>query len=329
MPARVIGFGFRSCFALSCTLALIALTLLPAAWAREGGDQYPNGAENWFAGAAPPPGFHYVNYFGVYTGNLKDGSGHKVLFDGSTPSVTATFNAFRFVQMTRLKLFGADYGAHVIVPVVHQSVDLGGTAAATGVGDLTVDPLVLGWHGSQWHAIAAFDVFLPTGAYDRNDSRVSIGSNMTGFDPLLAVSYLPKSGWEASIKLMYDLYTTNSATQYHSGQEFHTDYAAGKHFGPEHSGPWMAGATGYFVQQTTDDTENGVSVPAVSGLYDGGRRGRALAVGPSVGYVNARHVIFMADWQHETLVQNRFGGDKVWFKIIVPVDSLFARPAVH
>lgn len=317
----------RSRIALSFVPVFLALCLLPAAWAREGGDQYPNGAENWFAGAAPPAGFHYVNYFGVYTGQLKDGSGHNVLYDGSTPSVTAAFNAFRFVQITHMKLFGADYGVHLIVPVVHQAVDLGGTASTTGLGDITVDPLVLGWHGSQWHAIAAFDVFLPTGAYDQNDSRVSIGSHVTGFDPLLAVSYLPPSGWEDSLKLMYDAYTTNSATQYHSGQEFHTDYAAGRHFGPGRS--WMAGATGYSLEQLSDDTVNGVSVPAAPGLYDAGRRGRVLAIGPSLGYTNARHIIFMADWQHETLVQNRFGGDKVWFKIILPVDALLHAPAAH
>ena len=75
--------------------------------------------------------------------------------------------------------------------------------------------------------MAAVDFFLPTGYYDKNDARVSIGSNYYGFDPLVAVSLLPKNGWEASAKLMYDLKTTNQATDYHSGQEFHTDYAAG------------------------------------------------------------------------------------------------------
>jgi hypothetical protein len=297
---------------------LLAFTLLPAAWAKEGGDQYPNGAENWFAGSVPPPGHYYVNYFGVYTGNLKDGSGHNALFDGSTPSVNATFNAFRYVEMTHLRLFGADYGVHVIVPLVYQSVDMGGTASETNTGDITINPFILGWHHPQWHAVAGLDIFVPTGYYDRNDARTSIGAHYTGFDPLFGVSYMPKSGWEASVKLMYDLKTTNGATQYHSGQEFHTDYAAGQHIGN-----WMAGATGYFVQQTTDDTQNGVSVPAAPGLYDAGRRGRVLAIGPSFGYVNRSHVVFMADWQHETLVQNRFGGDKCWFKIILPVDALF------
>jgi len=35
---------------------------------------------------------------------------------------------------------------------------------------------------------------------------------------------------------------------------------------------------------------------------------------------------FMAQWQHETLVRNRFGGDKIWFKMIIPTSSVFHAP---
>jgi hypothetical protein len=296
---------------------LIAGIVAAPVWAKEGGDQYPNGAENWYAGAVPPPGSYYINYFGYYTGQLKNGSGAKVLLNGSTPSVNATFDAFRFVRMTHLHLFGADYGVHVIVPVVHQSVDLNGTAGHNGIGDTIVNPFILGWNRPRWHELIGVDIFLPTGYYDKNDARVSLGANYYGFDPLFAVSYMPPSGWEASVKLMYNLKTTNQATNYHSGQEFHTDYAAGRHLGK-----WMVGGTGYFLKQTTDDTINGLIAPASPGLWDAGRRGQVLAFGPSAGYTNSRHMIFMADWQHETLVRNRFGGDKFWFKMIIPIDSL-------
>ena len=297
-------------------LALLCIfaCLLPLAHAKESGDQYPNGAENWFAGAAPPPGAYYVNYFGFYSGKLKDGSGHDASLNGATPSVDATFDAFRFVQVTRLKLLGADYAAHVIVPVVHQSVNLNGPASYTGVGDIIVNPVILGWHRPAWHAVTGLDVFLPTGHYDQNDGRVSIGANYYGFDPLLAFSLMPKSGWEASAKLMYNLKTTNPATNYHSGQEFHADYAVGKHIGR-----WMVGATGYALAQTTDDTVNGQIAPAAPGLWNSGRRGEVFAIGPSAGYTNSHHMTFTADWQHETLVSNRFGGDKLWFKMIIPI----------
>ena len=49
-------------------------------------------------------------------------------------------------------------------------------------------------------------------------------------------------------------------------------------------------------------------------------------MGPSVGYTTKHHVIFIVQWQHETLVRDRFGGDKFWFKMIVPTAGLFGSP---
>jgi hypothetical protein len=303
-------------FALLFTLALLAAP----AYANEGNDQYPNGAENWFAGAAPPPGSYYINYFGFYSGKLKDGSGQNADFNGATPTVDATFDAFRFVYVTHRKLFGADYAVHTIVPVVYQSVDMDGNASKTSVGDIFVNPMILGWHHPRWHAVASMDIILPTGYYDQNDARVSVGANYLSFDPLVAFSVMPKSGWEGSVKLMYNMKTTNPATDYHSGQDFHSDYAFGKRIGT-----WFVGATGYALKQATDDTVNGQIVASSAGLWDTGRKGQVVAVGPSAGCTNSKHIIFMVNWQHETLVRNRFGGDKVWFKMILPLDGLLSR----
>jgi hypothetical protein len=119
---------------------------------------------------------------------------------------------------------------------------------------------------------------------------------------------------------MYNVKTTNPATNYHSGQEFHTDYAVGKHLGR-----WMLGTTGYALKQTTNDTVNGQIAPAAPGLWTAGREGQVLAIGPSAAWSNRRHMTFISQWQHETLVRNRFGGDKFWFKAIIPVDGLFSR----
>ncbi len=127
-------------------IVALSLLLIPGACAKEGGDQYPNGAESWLAGAAPPPGFYYINYFGYYTGELKDGSGQKAVVNGTTPSVDATFDAFRFVEMTPFKILGADYGMHVIVPVVYQSMNLNGRNDNSSIGDITIAPFILGWH---------------------------------------------------------------------------------------------------------------------------------------------------------------------------------------
>jgi len=291
---------------------VLGLSLVPAVLAKEGGDQYPNGSENWFVGATPPPGFSFINYFGYYSGQLKDGSGNKVVLNGATPKVDATFDAIRVIAMTKYKIFGADYGVHVIVPLVEQSMNVGGRANMLSLGDITIDPLILGWHRPQWHVDTGVDINIPTGHFNQNDPRVSVGANYYSFEPLMALSLLPKSGWEASTKLMYNVKTTNQTTNYHSGQEFHADYLLGKHIRG-----LMVGASGYFLEQTTDDTKLGQTV-AASPISTVGDRGQVVAVGPSLGYTNKRHMSFILQWQHETEVQNRFGGEKLWFKIMIP-----------
>ncbi|MBL8251404.1 MAG: transporter [Candidatus Competibacter sp.] len=296
------------------TIAALAGSVLLAAGlaqAKEGGDQYPNGAENWFAGAVPPPGNYFINYFGYYSGKLKDQNGDKLNVGGQTPKVDAVFDALRFLQVTNFSLFGGNWGWHVIVPVVHQRLDiapLGGRASETGIGDITVNPLILSWHHSpQWHTVVGLDINLPTGAYDENDPRQSIGANYFSFEPIFAVSYLGADGWEASAKFMYNIKTRNDDTDYDSGDEFHMDYLVGKTFGN-----WGVGLSGYFMKQITDDKQNGRTVGT------DGNKGQVFAIGPSVKYQTAGGTILVGQWQHETNVENRFGGDKVWLKVILP-----------
>ena len=295
------------------TLALLLGGLFLAAGfaqAKEGGDQYPNGAENWFAGAVPPPGDYFINYFGHWSGKLKDGNGDNANVGGSTPKLDATFDALRWVHVTNKTLLGASYAWHVIVPVVDLDINiapLGGKAGKTGLGDITVNPIILAWHGPEWHTVAALDINLPTGEYDKNDPRKSIGANYYSFEPLFGVSYLGKNGWEASAKFMYNIKTKNDDTNYQSGDEFHVDYLIGKNFGN-----WAVGLSGYYLKQVSDDKLNGVKVGA------DGNRGQVFSYGPSIKYKTASGTQLIGYWQHETNVENRFGGDKVWFKLIMP-----------
>ncbi len=63
----------------------------------------------------------------------------------------------------------------------------------------------------------------------------------------------------------------NTATHYHSGQEFHADFVAAQHLPMG----FIFGAAGYALQQTTADSGSG----AIFGPYEG----RVLALGPLVG----------------------------------------------
>lgn len=296
-----------------------AMLATGSAVAKEGGDQYPNGVENWLAGAAPPPGNYFLNYVGHYGATLRDGEGDKV----RRASVDAWFDALRFIKMTDTKILGGDWGMHLVVPLVHQEVKLGGDSkSVTGLGDITFNPLIIAWHTKNLHWLVALDLNMPTGRYKSGDPRESIGTNYWSVEPIFAATWLSDDGWELSGKFMYNIKSKNKdfrpapgapKMEYESGDDFHMDYTVGKHFGP-----WAVGLSGYYLQQTTNDKLDGATLSSALGPWSNGRKGKVFAIGPSVGYTNKSGTTFIAQWQHETEAENRFRGDKAWFKLVLP-----------
>ncbi len=287
------------------SLALPVLLVGFSAMAKEGPDQYPNGAENFLAGALPPPGNYFINYLGYYQGDYRDNNGDKV----PGLKVNATFDALRYIYVSNYKLFGGDWGMHAIVPFVYQNMDTPfpgiGDGSVFGLGDITLDPIIIGWHfPPDWHITVGLDINLPTGKYSSTDPTDSIGANYYSFEPIFAFTYLNQGGFEVSAKLMYNIKTENNDTNYQSGDEFHMDYLIGQHFGP-----WAVGLGGYYLKQTEDDKQNGQTVDP------DGNRGQVFAFGPAVKY-DYKGMSFIGTWDHETDVKNRFQGNKFYFKFI-------------
>lgn len=301
------------------SLALIMLGLAARdAIAKEGGDQYPNGAENWLAGAAPPAGNHFLNYFGHYSGFLHNGDGNKV----SDASVSTWFNAFRLIHITEMRVLGGNYGVHIVMPIVHQSMKRGDYTSVVGLGDITISPTSLSWHSGNWHWVAALDIRMPTGKYKAGNPQRSIGTNYWSIEPLLAVTWLSEKGWEISSKFMYNIKSKNKEFRlaidepkmdYASGDELHIDFLVGKRFGL-----WGAGLSGYYLKQTTNDKLDGQTISSVLGPWSSGRKGEVLAIGPSVIYNSPTGTTLIAQWQNEMYAKNRFQGYIAWLRLIIP-----------
>jgi len=299
---------FAFCF------AMLSILLTPViVFAKEGGDQYQNGIEHWLAGALPPPGNYLINYTGLWSGNLYDNNGDRVLMptangDLQHPRLRALYNAFRFVHVTGKTIGSASYAWQVIVPVVDLSNNipaLGGHAGRTGLGDITISPAILAWHHSEYlHTVLAMDFNLPTGAYDRIDPRKQIGANYLSIEPIYAITWTKPDSWELSAKFMYNYKAErNDNTGYRSGDEFHVDFLVGHNFGN-----WGVGLSGFYLKQLEDDELGGVNI---------GNRGQVLGLGPTVKYTFSPGLHMMASWQHETSIRNRFGDDKFLLKFII------------
>ena len=294
---------------ITSAVAIALASLASVSIAKDGPDQYPHGAESFMAGALPPPGTYFLNYFGHYSGSLRDGAGNEVRPGGETVDVDAWFDALRFVHVTDVEVFGASVAMQAIVPLVRQSIDiapLGGRRTVSGLGDISLNPFILGWHRGNLHITTGVDFYLPTGRYDVNDPRAQIGANYYSVEPVLAFTYRTPEGFEASSKFMYNIKGNNRDTDVRSGNELHVDLLVGWH-----SGGWGFGLGGYVVNQTGNDRLHGVSLP--------GSDSNAIALGPNIQYADARGRQFTAQWQHEFDVENRFEGDKLWFKYAMPL----------
>jgi len=285
-------------------MILAALTASSPAFASERSNStYPHGAENWATAAVPPPGTYLLDYANFTTYDRLNGDDGQSLVPDF--KVDAFANVMRVVHVTDRRILGATYAVQAIVPVVDLSVRAGGGRShVTGIGDIVVNPMVLSWKAGDVHITAGIDIFLPTGGF-KASRLANIGRNYVTFEPVLAVSYLPKSGFDLSAKIMYDLNTRNPDTKYLSGQELHVDFALGKTF----KNGLGVGAAGYVVHQTTDDSIR--DAPALAS----GNRGRVFAIGPTVKYPVGK-ALLMAIWQHEVSASNRPQGDKFWLRLI-------------
>jgi hypothetical protein len=284
-----------------CGLALLTQTPLHATEPGRAG--YPDGAENFFAGALPPPGDYFINYINYYSADkLRDGKGNEVPINFH---LTALAEVARWVHVTPVKVLGGDLGMHVIVPLVDLKVSSAvfPETRNRSMGDIVTSAFV-GWHNENWHYVADFDIVWPTGSYDTN--RVAnVGMNSAMLTPTLAVSYL-SPGWQLGLKFMYDINMRNKDTDYKSGDAFHMDYLVSRQVTQNLS----LGASGYVFQQLNNDKVGGVSIAD--------SKSRAYAFGPAASYQLGK-VSLQAHYQREFGVRNRPQGDKVWLKAIVPI----------
>ena len=305
-------------------LAMAAMaTATPALASEVGGGVYPNGAEGALGGALPPPGTYYLGYAQYYeAGRFNDGQGNAGLLPDFKVKVEAAVS--RVVVVTDHKVLGADYAVHVVAPVVNVDARIAGmTGNRSGLSDITIDPIILGWHFPNGvHVITGVDVNVPVGSYDRT-SLANFSRHYWNVEPIVAMAYYDKSGLSLDLKMMYDINFKNTTAQingfnptgaaYRSGNEFHADYAATYTVSPK----LALGVSGYFYKQTTGDR---VDNAAAQGVLDsfGGLKGETFAGGPTVR-LGLGHVQLIGTWQHEFYANYRPQGDKVWLKAIIPV----------
>jgi hypothetical protein len=265
------------------------------------GHNYP-GDNGLLSGSQAPPGWTLTAMYLRYDGDtLRGNDGESIAIDPEERgSLDVNSLAIGFNGVTKFKVLGANYGFMVFPAFtnnVFEAPILGLTEKVdSGLTDLYVQPINLGWHTGRADFLAGLGVFAPTGRYEAGADD-NLGMGMWSFEIFGGTTvFLDKAkSWHFATTAFYETHTEKKDTDIKVGDIFTLEGGLGKSF--------MEGAmnvgVAYFAQwKVTGDDPGGDLQPAFDELFG---KHRGFGVGPEVtfpiatkkkliGFINARYV---------------------------------------
>lgn len=299
--------------------------------AEEGGlETYLLGSRDSMSGIIPSPGLYWNNDFVSFSGSAPAIAQGGVVLD--SPDIDSFVYKLNATYVFPDGLFkSARLAFNVNVPIADADLDLdavlasglsgGLTDGASGLSDITLIPMI-GWSKGNWHSALAFQFFISTGAYEvasidvqnRDVNALSVGKNRFGFDPVYSLTYFnPANGFEVSGSFGITFTAENKDTDYQTAPQAHFEWATLQHF----KNNMGFGLTGYFYQQTSDDTGAGADNTRVL-TNANSLRAETYALGPIWTYsakVADVPLNLKAKFLVETGARRRFEKDTLWITV--------------
>jgi len=293
-----------------------------------GSAHYLPGSMASFMDAFPgkPGGLAVLNFFTYYDASTPLGLRLPLGgFLSAQADATVYADTILAVYQTPWEVLGGGCAFGLAVPYVWMEIEaqaqrigpggVPGPALATrdtasGIGDLTIYPVMLGWTdlAPDFKLDFRLGIYAPTGDYDQGQ-LANIGKNYWTFEPGIMASWLSsKTGTEVSLYTGVDFNTENNDTDYTSGTSLHFDLTVAQHL-PLFGGIAGFGANAFYYRQISGDSGTGARLGDFEGMTYG--------VGPVISYVgHVGDTQFLAElkWLPELGVEKRMKGDYVWFK---------------
>jgi hypothetical protein len=298
----------KSRLPIAALLAFLTIGKHVAQGAEGAASYYFPGSPGSFAVAtAPLPGFTLVNQTLFYSA-----SASRAVLSGralGNLEVDAVYDYLGGLFAIKPRVAGAVFAVGSFVPVGRASLEAsltGPNGATTGVkasdfniGDMLITPAALYWSKGSVHLKVGENIIAPTGHYDVSQP-MNVGRNYWGFDSVAALTYLNmKRGFEASVSPGIEFNTRNPDTDYHTGNEFHTDFMINQFL----SKNFALGVQAYYYNQVSPDTGTGAKL----GDFEGNSFGWGPALLWSPKKTGGRLNI-TAKWMQDVHAENRLRG---------------------
>jgi hypothetical protein len=308
---------------LTATLLVCLAAVTPATAGEGGGSHYMPGTMGDFAMALiGPPGFYLRNDIVYFAGDINSVTLGGLIYSSASQDVWV--NTVKGIYLSEDGLFGGRLGLVLSLPIVLNAHVEGvlargpdqpwGTPSGdrSGIADMSLTTF-LNWSEGEHHIAGGLTIFLPVGSYEAG-RIINLGRNYWSFDPTVTYTWLdPKRGHEVSLITGLMFNTTNDATNYHSGTEWHMDITLAQHF----SANFALAAVGSVLRGVSDDTGKPVDranavLPTLGLQPVGGFRAEYFGAGPAVFYmapIFGKDVNFIGKYIFDVSHKYRFDSD--------------------
>jgi hypothetical protein len=205
------------------------------------------------AGVSPAPGWSYSNLFILNSRDRRVGPDGETLATGQQ-SVLLDLNTFAWGS-TEAVLAGARAGATVTLILSKNSLEsdvAGSLGGGSGLGDLFIQPLILGWTNGQCDLRAAYGIVAPTGRFEAGAAD-NVGAGYWTHALSAGATIHPSQDRSSTLSAfaMYELHDKQETTDIRPGDTLSVDasWMRTSPWGPTHVRQY--GIVGYAQWQTS------------------------------------------------------------------------------
>ncbi len=230
---------------------------------------YPTGMSATNAGVAPAPGWAYSNLFIANTRDERVDAAGETLATGEQ-TVLLDLNTFSWGSKAAV-FAGAHFGATATIILSKNSLESdvqGSLGEGAGLGDLFVQPVMLGWTKGQYDWRAAYGIVAPTGRFEAGADD-NVGAGYWTHALSTGITYYPSEERLNSLSVfaMYELHGKQETTDIRPGDTLTLD-GSWMHVAARRGGlDIQVGVAGYAQWQTTDKRGPGVTAEEASDHY--------------------------------------------------------------
>jgi hypothetical protein len=298
-----------------CFSALLLAVLFPLTGNAQLSGQNTKGDFGLLAGTQAPPGFYVIPMFYDYTADaLRDRNGDRVAPIAGGGSVDARAAIVGLMWVSEKKIFGGTYGFSIWPGVTNNALELPAAQVDekvnTGIADLYIQPITLGWNTNRADFLAGLGIYAPTGEFEAGGDN-NRGLGMWTYELFGATTvYLDEAkSWHFAAFAAFETHGKKDGTDIRVGNILTLEGGLGKSF--------MDGAANvgiaYYAQWKVSDDDFGLGFTLPGGqLLD---RHRVFGIGPEVtiplasksklfGFLNLRY--FWETGARTTLEGNTF-----------------------